>query len=78
VHVALLEGREVVILAADLPDAAMPGLVLDFDYHTGDAGLDATVRGVRQLRRQADELSALAAALMAAVMSRSRSAVRCW
>jgi DNA-binding CsgD family transcriptional regulator len=54
--------REVVVLAADLPDDAMPGLVLDYDYRTGDAGLDATAREIRQLRRQADELSATAAA----------------
>jgi DNA-binding CsgD family transcriptional regulator len=54
--------REIVVLAADLPDDAMPDLVLDYDYHTGDAGLDATAREVRQLRRQADELSAAAAA----------------
>jgi DNA-binding CsgD family transcriptional regulator len=54
--------REVVVLAADLPDEAMPGLVLEFEYHTGDAGLDATTREVRQLRRQAAEIAAAAAA----------------
>jgi hypothetical protein len=54
--------REVVVLAADLPDEAMPGLVLDYDYRTGDAGLDATALEVRQLRRQADELAAAATA----------------
>ncbi len=54
--------REVVVLAADLPDEAMPGLVLDYDYRTGDSNLDATAREVRQLRRQADELAAAAAA----------------
>jgi hypothetical protein len=53
--------REVVVLAADLPDEAMPGLVLEYDYRTGDAGLDRTAREVRQLRRQADELAAIAA-----------------
>jgi hypothetical protein len=53
---------EVVVLTADLPDEAMPGLALDYDYHTGDAGLDATALEVRQLRRQADELAAAAAA----------------
>jgi len=26
--------REVVVLAADLPDAAMPEIVLDYDHHT--------------------------------------------
>ena len=34
--------REVIVLAADLPDAAMPGLRLDFLYHTGDPELDST------------------------------------
>lgn len=54
--------REVVVLAAGLPDEAMPGLVLEYDYHTGDSDLDVTAREVRQLRRQADELAATAAA----------------
>jgi DNA-binding NarL/FixJ family response regulator len=54
--------REVVVLAADLPDEAMPDLALEFEYHTGDATLDATTREVRQLRRQADEIAAAAAA----------------
>jgi predicted RNase H-like HicB family nuclease/DNA-binding CsgD family transcriptional regulator len=54
--------REVVVLAADLPDEAMPSLVLEFEYHTGDASLDATTREVRQLRRQADEIAAAATA----------------
>jgi DNA-binding CsgD family transcriptional regulator len=53
--------REVVVLAADLPDEAMPSLVLDYEYHTGDASLDATAREVRQLRREADDLAAAAA-----------------
>ncbi len=54
--------REVVVLAADLPDEAMPSLVLDYEYHTGDASLDATALEIRQIRRQADELAAAAAA----------------
>jgi hypothetical protein len=54
--------REVVVLAADLPDEAMPELVLDYDYHTGDPDLDATALEVRRLRRQADDLAAAAAA----------------
>jgi hypothetical protein len=40
--------REVVVLAADLPDEAIPGLTLDYDYHTGDADLDATALEVRR------------------------------
>jgi hypothetical protein len=54
--------REVVVVAADLPDEAMPELVLDYDYHTGDPQLDATALEVRRLRRQADDLAATAAA----------------
>lgn len=50
--------REVIVLAADLPDEAMPGLVLDYSYDTGDPDLDATALEVRRLRRQADELAA--------------------
>ena len=53
--------REVVVLAAGLPDEAMPGLALDYDYRTGDPELDATALEVRRLRRQADELAAAAA-----------------
>jgi hypothetical protein len=40
--------REVVVPAADLPDEAMPSLVLDYEYHTGDASLDATALEIRQ------------------------------
>jgi DNA-binding NarL/FixJ family response regulator len=50
--------REVIVLATDLPDEAMPGLVLDYSYDTGDPDLDATALEVRRLRRQADELAA--------------------
>jgi predicted RNase H-like HicB family nuclease len=54
--------REVIVLAADLPDEAKPELVLDYDYHTGDPELDTTALEVRRLRQQADELAATAAA----------------
>jgi predicted RNase H-like HicB family nuclease/DNA-binding CsgD family transcriptional regulator len=54
--------REVIVLAADLPDEAMPELVIDYDFHTGDPELDTTAMQVRRLRRQADELAATAAA----------------
>ena len=54
--------REVVVLAADLPDEVMPDLVLDYEYHTGDPDLDAAALEVRRLRRQADDLAAAAAA----------------
>ena len=47
------------MLAADLPDEAMPGRSLDYPgYDTGDPDLDATALEVRRLRRQADELAA--------------------
>jgi len=54
--------REVIVLAADLPDEAMPDLALDYDYHTGDPELDTTALEVRRLRRQAGELAATATA----------------
>ena len=54
--------REVVVLAAGLPDEAMPGLSMDYDYHTGDPELDTTALEVRRLRREADELAAAATA----------------
>jgi predicted RNase H-like HicB family nuclease len=54
--------REVVVLAADLPDEAMPELILDYDYHTGDPDLDAAALEVRHLRREADDLAAAATA----------------
>lgn len=54
--------REVIVLAADLPDEAMGELMLDYSYDTGDPELDATALEVRRLRRQADELAAAAAA----------------
>ena len=53
--------REVIVLAADLPDEAMPDLVFDYDYHTGDPELDTTALEVRRLRREADELASTAA-----------------
>src|SRR5215831_3173079 len=77
--------REVVVLAADLPDEAMPELVLDYDYHTGDPELDATALEVRRLRRQADDLATAAAArtsqVAAQLVARGLSGVmwpRCW
>ena len=53
--------REVVVLAADLPDEAMPSLMFEYEYHTGDASLDATAREVRELRHRANEIAATAA-----------------
>jgi hypothetical protein len=59
---ALITVERVDRVAADLPDEAMPELVLDYDYHTGDPELDTTALVVRRLRQQADELTATAAA----------------
>lgn len=52
--------REVIVLADDLPDEAMPDLVLDCDYRTGDPDLDAAAAEVRALRNQADRLATAA------------------
>src|SRR6266542_298013 len=62
--------REVVVLAADLPDEAMPELVLDYDYHTGDPELDTTALEVRRLRQEANELAAVATARTGEVAAR--------
>ncbi|MDN5859715.1 MAG: hypothetical protein L0H84_13940 [Pseudonocardia sp.] len=52
--------REVIVLAADLPDAAMAGLVLDYQLRTGDPAVDDAATAVRALRAQADDLAATA------------------
>ncbi len=54
--------REVVVLAAGLPDEAMSSLALEYDYRTGDPELDITALEVRRLRREADEVAAAATA----------------
>jgi len=54
--------REVVVLAAGLPDEAMPGVALEYDYQTGDPELDTTALEVRRLRREADQVAAAATA----------------
>ena len=53
--------REVIVLAADLPDEAMPGLVLDYEYRTGDPRIDQDAARVRRLRAQLAEVEALTA-----------------
>jgi DNA-binding NarL/FixJ family response regulator len=62
--------REAVVLAAGLPDEAMPGLSLDYDYRTGDPDLDVTALEVRRLRREAGELAAAATARTAQAVAR--------
>ncbi|WP_202805963.1 type II toxin-antitoxin system HicB family antitoxin [Actinopolymorpha alba] len=49
--------REVITLAADLPDEAMPSLVLDWDFRTGDPMIDNDSARVRALRSRAQELA---------------------
>ena len=49
--------REVIVLAADLPDDAEDKLRLDWQYHTGDPDVD---REAERLRRQRAELDAAA------------------
>jgi hypothetical protein len=51
--------REVIVLAADLPDDAMPGLDLEWEYSTGDEALDGLLAHLRAERRQMDALRAL-------------------
>ncbi|MGH3905056.1 MAG: helix-turn-helix domain-containing protein [Pseudonocardiaceae bacterium] len=54
--------REVVVMAADRPDADMPALQLAYDYRTGDPDIDVTATEIRTLREQADQLAATATA----------------
>lgn len=53
--------REVVVLAADLSDEAMPNLELDYVYRTGDPRIDRDAAKVRQLRSQLAEVESLTA-----------------
>lgn len=39
--------REVIVLAADLPDDAMDGLQIEWQFRTGDAGLDEQLHALR-------------------------------
>jgi predicted RNase H-like HicB family nuclease len=48
--------REVIVLAGDLPDEAMPTLDLEYDYRLGDEQLDARVRDIRARRVEVEEL----------------------
>jgi hypothetical protein len=44
--------REVIVLAADLPDEADEQIQLDFVYQTGDVEIDAETERLRRLRAQ--------------------------
>lgn len=59
--------REVIVLAADLPDEAMPDLELEFEYQTGDPRIDDDAARVRRLRAQVAEVEALTAASIQAL-----------
>jgi hypothetical protein len=54
--------REVIVLAADLPDEAMPELSLDYEYRTGDPRIDRDAAQVRRLRAQLAQIESLTAA----------------
>ena len=59
--------REVIVLAVDLPDEAMGDLSLSWEYRTGNTALDEQAAQLRNLRAEADELSARASAGTAAM-----------
>jgi hypothetical protein len=62
--------REVIVLAADLPDEVMGSLRLSWDYHTGDDAVDEQTARIRHLRAEADQLSAQASAHTATMARR--------
>lgn len=47
--------REVIVLAADLPDEAMPDLDLVYEYRTGDSVIDKITTELRRERRRLHE-----------------------
>jgi hypothetical protein len=47
--------REVIAMAADLPDDAMAGLDLSYEYHLGDDQLDARIQRIRKNREQVEQ-----------------------
>jgi hypothetical protein len=47
--------REVIVLAADLPDDAEVGLILEWDYQTGDPTADRQAEELRHRRAELDE-----------------------
>ncbi|HVQ92655.1 MAG TPA: type II toxin-antitoxin system HicB family antitoxin [Mycobacteriales bacterium] len=64
--------REVIVLAADLPEGSAAGLRLELEFHTGDVLLDDSAARLRDLRTReaeirrelAEETSALAYTLV--------------
>jgi hypothetical protein len=49
--------REVIVLAADLPDEVTDQLTLEWEYHTGYADVDAEAVRLRRLRAQLEASS---------------------
>ncbi len=47
--------REVIVLAADLPDGAEAGLRLEWEYETGDPVTDQQAEDLRRRRSELDE-----------------------
>jgi hypothetical protein len=72
--------REVIVLAADLPDEAEAGLVLDWDYATGDPDADRLAEALRRKRAEIDaatrELTAQTAALARRLVTEGGFSVR--
>lgn len=62
--------REVVVLAADLPDEAIDMVRLDWTFHTGNSLLDEETSRVRALRAEAEHITAQASAQTAAAARR--------
>ena len=50
--------REVIVLGADLPDEAMAGLDIAYEYRTGDPALDAAAADLRARRTDLAEATA--------------------
>jgi hypothetical protein len=59
--------REVVVLAAELPDDAIGDVRLEWEFHTGDDSLDAETATVRALRAKAEKMATMATEQTASV-----------
>jgi hypothetical protein len=72
--------RDVITLAADLPDSAAPNLRVEWIYQTGDPALDQATEGVRRRRAEmeaiATELAGRTGALARELVSEHRFSVR--
>jgi DNA-directed RNA polymerase specialized sigma subunit len=72
--------REVIVLAADLPDDVEDRLMLQWDYRTGDEEIDAEAERLRQLRAELEvtnrELTERTAHLAQRLVTDGRLSVR--